>query len=150
MMKVKCAWCGRDMGEKMGPDWAVTHGICPECMEKVLDGVHNRTEVCPDHGRYWPVPSNFSGELTCPACDDDLVKSNHEENARPVNTLEKGAMDVIRQGLKILNMPAGLAGPDGPVADSCDGYTIRSDEVDHDEQGRSEEERQLSDDIKRF
>jgi hypothetical protein len=29
-----------------------------------------------------------------------------------------------------LNLYADLSGPDGPVAESCDGYTIRADEVD--------------------
>src|SRR5689334_17474017 len=34
MMKVVCAECKRDMGEKMGPD-ITTHTICPSCMAKL-------------------------------------------------------------------------------------------------------------------
>jgi RecJ-like exonuclease len=34
MMKVVCAACKRDMGEKMGPD-VTTHSICPACMDKL-------------------------------------------------------------------------------------------------------------------
>ncbi len=39
-MKIECAWCKRDMGEKEGgTDDQVTHGICPECQEKHFPGV---------------------------------------------------------------------------------------------------------------
>ena len=37
LMSIVCAWCGRDMGEKMGPDGAVTHGICIPCMKAELE-----------------------------------------------------------------------------------------------------------------
>ena len=36
MMRVVCCECKREMGEKMGPDGVVTHGICAECMKIVL------------------------------------------------------------------------------------------------------------------
>lgn len=35
MMKVVCAWCGKDMGEKMGPDGLTTHGMCKRCAENL-------------------------------------------------------------------------------------------------------------------
>lgn len=34
-MKVVCAWCKRDMGEKMGPAELVTHSICKACKDKI-------------------------------------------------------------------------------------------------------------------
>lgn len=34
LMSVVCAWCGRDMGKKMGPTGAVSHGICASCADK--------------------------------------------------------------------------------------------------------------------
>ena len=34
-MKVECAWCGKDMGEKLGPKDTTSHGICKECFDKV-------------------------------------------------------------------------------------------------------------------
>lgn len=34
---VRCAWCGKDMGEKPGgTKIEYTHGICDECVERVL------------------------------------------------------------------------------------------------------------------
>lgn len=40
MMKVQCAWCGKDMGEKPAAkiefDGKVTHGICEKCRDAVL------------------------------------------------------------------------------------------------------------------
>jgi len=34
-MKVKCAWCGRDMGEKPPYDnKEVSHTICADCLKK--------------------------------------------------------------------------------------------------------------------
>lgn len=34
-MRIQCAWCGRDLGEKDGGE-GVTHGICPACLARVL------------------------------------------------------------------------------------------------------------------
>ncbi len=31
-MTVVCAWCGKDLGTKPGPD-EVSHGICGACLE---------------------------------------------------------------------------------------------------------------------
>ncbi len=35
-MKIECAWCGKDQGEKEGPEEHVTHGICEVCADKLL------------------------------------------------------------------------------------------------------------------
>ena len=35
-MRSECAWCGKDLGDKPGPEGAVTHGICEDCMKAVL------------------------------------------------------------------------------------------------------------------
>jgi len=35
-MKIVCAWCGKDMGEKNGNyEDGVSHGMCEECFTKV-------------------------------------------------------------------------------------------------------------------
>jgi len=38
-MKVVCAWCGKDLGEKPGPTGKVSHGICEDCHKVVLTEV---------------------------------------------------------------------------------------------------------------
>ena len=36
-MKVVCAWCGKDMGEKPPlEDKSITHGMCEDCLKKEL------------------------------------------------------------------------------------------------------------------
>jgi PAS domain-containing protein len=38
-MKVVCAWCNKDLGEKhaeSGTDDIISHGICPKCAQKLL------------------------------------------------------------------------------------------------------------------
>lgn len=35
-MKITCAWCGKDIGEKDGEGVnGVSHGICEECLTKI-------------------------------------------------------------------------------------------------------------------
>jgi len=31
-----CAWCGKEMGRKPGPENEITHGACPECVKYFL------------------------------------------------------------------------------------------------------------------
>lgn len=39
-MKVKCAWCGKDMGEKPPlDDLDTTHGMCMECYRKQIKSI---------------------------------------------------------------------------------------------------------------
>lgn len=39
-MIVKCAWCGKDMGEKPPyEDKSITHGICDECYRKAVEDI---------------------------------------------------------------------------------------------------------------
>ena len=36
-MRVVCAWCNKDIGEKDGEGvWGVSHGLCRECFDKVM------------------------------------------------------------------------------------------------------------------
>ncbi len=36
-MKIMCAWCDKDMGEKDGKGIeGISHGICEECLEECL------------------------------------------------------------------------------------------------------------------
>ena len=37
-MKVVCAWCGKDMGEKRGPKNKISHAMYPSCKEKYFGG----------------------------------------------------------------------------------------------------------------
>ena len=39
MMKRICAWCGKDMGTKEGPEGKETYGICQPCKEAVVRDV---------------------------------------------------------------------------------------------------------------
>ncbi len=42
-MKIRCSWCGKDMGEKEPLDSEeVSHGICEPCLERLLRGEHER------------------------------------------------------------------------------------------------------------
>ena len=41
-MKVYCAWCLRKVGEKAPlEDCSITHSICVECAEMLLEGCEN-------------------------------------------------------------------------------------------------------------
>jgi hypothetical protein len=45
MVQVICAWCGKNMGQKPGPDGKVSHGMCPACREnaqKEMDAYFER------------------------------------------------------------------------------------------------------------
>lgn len=35
-MKLRCAWCGADMGEIAPDEPGISHGICPKCRDKIL------------------------------------------------------------------------------------------------------------------
>jgi hypothetical protein len=37
MMKIVCAWCNIIIQE--GPEYPMSHGICPECGKKILMGI---------------------------------------------------------------------------------------------------------------
>ncbi len=42
-MKIVCAWCGKDMGEKDGKGMeGVSHGLCNECLVKLMAEVKNK------------------------------------------------------------------------------------------------------------
>lgn len=42
-MKIVCAWCGKDMGEKDGAGVeGVSHSICEECLQKAEAEAENR------------------------------------------------------------------------------------------------------------
>ena len=44
-MRIVCAWCGKDLGEKEGAGKEkVTHGICQECLAKLEAQKERRTE----------------------------------------------------------------------------------------------------------
>lgn len=39
MMKV-CAWCNKVIPEESAPDNQITHGICEECSDKMMDDLN--------------------------------------------------------------------------------------------------------------
>lgn len=41
-MEELCAWCGKKMGVKKSRESGITHGICPECSEKVREEINIR------------------------------------------------------------------------------------------------------------
>jgi len=90
MMRVECSWCGRDMGEKFGPENGVSHGICGQCQEKVAAEIHARTEDCPIHGRHFPVRSSFAPGMVCPQCEAELLDDSDDGDGRdPVKEAER-------------------------------------------------------------
>lgn len=49
-MKIVCAWCGKDMGEKDGDGVdGVSHGLCQRCLAKLLAKVRNRDGTESEH-----------------------------------------------------------------------------------------------------
>ena len=45
-MKIVCAWCGKDMGEKDGKGAeGVSHGICRECFAKLMAKVESKSST---------------------------------------------------------------------------------------------------------
>lgn len=55
-MKVVCAWCLRDMGEKMGPDNLTTHGICGPCLDKIEGELQLRGKIRCKASAGYPQP----------------------------------------------------------------------------------------------
>jgi len=42
-LTIVCAWCNKDMGEKDGQGVSgTTHGICPDCQEKIMNELKER------------------------------------------------------------------------------------------------------------
>ena len=45
-MKIVCAWCGKDMGEKDGKGIeGISHSICPKCLVKLLVKVESKSST---------------------------------------------------------------------------------------------------------
>ena len=47
-MNAICAWCGKSLGVRRGPEGRITHGICAECklkFEAKEDGLDCNLEV---------------------------------------------------------------------------------------------------------
>lgn len=53
-MKIVCAWCGKDMGEKPPyEDKSVTHSICPECKAKYFPEYEEEGSMMVEKEEYW-------------------------------------------------------------------------------------------------
>lgn len=47
-MKIVCAWCQKDMGEREPFDDPITsHGICPACFEIEIKEIHSLPRIFP-------------------------------------------------------------------------------------------------------
>ena len=57
MIRVICAWCGKDMGTKPGHSQGPSHSMCPECKaqematfekekQKCLESTRSRSAMC--------------------------------------------------------------------------------------------------------
>lgn len=109
-MMVICAWCSRDMGEKMGPDDLTTHGICDACAEQI----RKHTEVCPVHGRYFPEQSKFlpagAKGMVCPKCEAEMLDGSEtlaEVNERRGYDAKRVEKDVMGMVLDMVRPPRG-------------------------------------------
>jgi len=50
-MKIVCAWCGKDMGEKDGEGVeGPSHSVCEECLDKLKQEGKNKTGAKDDAG----------------------------------------------------------------------------------------------------
>jgi len=48
-MKIVCAWCGKDMGEKPPyDDPSITHSICEDCLRKTLKAAFPPAQAPPE------------------------------------------------------------------------------------------------------
>jgi hypothetical protein len=46
-MKAVCSHCGKDLGPREGPEGAITHGICEECAQIVLEDYKKQRQLPP-------------------------------------------------------------------------------------------------------
>ena len=45
-MKIVCAWCGKDMGEKNGKGMeGISHSICEKCLVKLTAKVESKSSI---------------------------------------------------------------------------------------------------------
>lgn len=56
--QIKCAWCGKEMGTKEGPDSGfalrmekqglpiISHGMCEACKKRVMDEIRAKDKGC--------------------------------------------------------------------------------------------------------
>ena len=76
MMKVVCAYCGRDMGEKMGPDGKTSYGCCSLC---IMVEENRMARVCTECGEkvaYDAPPEQF----ICDDCQTEKDARQEEED----------------------------------------------------------------------
>ena len=83
-MKVICAWCKMEMGNKEAlDDPAVSHGICPSCLHKLEEEMSYRCQPCralvpAGQPRLIHVIKRANGQiakevLVCPLCHEALT-----------------------------------------------------------------------------
>jgi hypothetical protein len=79
MMSVRCSWCKRDMGQKMGPEGLVTDGICDACLKRGLS--HSTKRWCSQCGERLPYdnPINLCNGCEADANDTDMHPQSEAE-----------------------------------------------------------------------
>jgi len=63
-LKIVCAWCGKDMGEKPPyEDESITHTICPDCLKKQFPDISQEKSASPLIIEQFPYPPPEQMEL---------------------------------------------------------------------------------------
>jgi len=76
-MKVECAWCGKNLGEKEPvEDTGITHGMCPACRETERKTGEFELAIKRDPARY-SVVRNSHRQLT-EVIDKDTGRINQK------------------------------------------------------------------------
>lgn len=72
-MKIQCAWCGKDMGEKPPyEDKSITHSICEECQKKYFPEAEKEEGTMDKHG---VTVSGLARDLANSECFHDYEKA---------------------------------------------------------------------------
>ena len=115
VVKMVCAWCGDDMGEKDGGGVeGVSHGICEKCEAEVKAGTW---EPCPFRTR--PVIKHLGRFITpelisCPTCGRTHLRDATTGDTAPfIRWVEQvdEAISRIRRPLKVAVMGCEVNGP---------------------------------------
>jgi hypothetical protein len=113
-MKRVCAWCQSDMGEG-GEGEGLTHGICDDCLEQVLDGQIGMGQGstkgrCPSCNVVftWTAPVRLKVAV-CPHCQTPL-RETHVMPGKALRAIAITRPPVrhLPRGMHAVRMPAGV------------------------------------------
>ena len=127
VLKIVCAWCGADMGEKDGEGVeGISHGMCEECEVKFERGDF---EPCPFRTK--PVIKHLGRFITpelisCPTCGRTRLRDEQTGDTAPfISWVEQvdEAISRIRRPLKVAVMGCEGNGP-GEARDADVGIAL--------------------------